>query len=82
MSDRPRGGRRHEDFPDVVERDQTILSHLGRAGYSRNQLAAIMGLTPRKISYALHRLRSRGLVAHVPRGNEGHGYWIKTKTEG
>ena len=79
MSDRPRGGRRHEDFPDVVTRDEEILEYLCWADpgpkSSRNVIAKLFGTEPRKVSYALDRLRKRGLVEHVPHGNEGHGYW-------
>ena len=88
MSHRPRGGRRHEDFPDVVERDESILSWVrhgprhGMPGHSRNSLAAALSLDPRLVRYALDRLRARGLVEHVPKGNEGHGYWAAINTEG
>lgn len=92
MTDRPRGGRRPEDFPDVRARDDRIMRYLTTLadamseaevwdppGMSRNELVAIMGAEPRKVSYALERLRTRGLVEHVPHGNEGHGYWKITE---
>lgn len=75
-SDRPRGGRRPEDFPDVRERDARILEFLtGRGQISRNDLARYLSIPRRKVSYALHRLRSAGKVRRVPQGNEGHGTW-------
>lgn len=85
MGDRPKGGRRPEDFPDVMARDREILEYLGSVGQgpmtTRNLIAKMMSLEPRKVSYALERLRARGLVEHVPHGNEGHGYWTKTTEE-
>lgn len=82
-SDRPKGGRRSEDFPEARHRDDRVIAHLRRyfpAGATRNVIAIMLGEDDhRKITYALHRLRSRGLVRHVPKGNEGHGYWIAIK---
>jgi DNA-binding GntR family transcriptional regulator len=88
MSDRPRGGRRPEDFPEAVRLDEQIV-HMLRTmrdpfreptGLSRNELAALSGADPRRVRYSLNRLRSRGLVVHINKGNEGHGYWaVKTK---
>jgi len=83
MSDRPRGGRRSEDYPDAVRLDESVIHMLrtmtrpGRdpQGLSRNELAGLTGCTRLKIRYSLNRLRARGLVQHVPKGNEGHGYW-------
>lgn len=76
-NDRPRGGRRPEEFPDARERDARVLTELRHnpAGLTRNQIALELDQEPRKISYALHRLRSAGKIRRVPRGNEGHGYW-------
>lgn len=95
MTDRPRGGRRPEDFPDVRARDSQIMELLTTLadamsevgvwdppGMSRNELVAILGTEPRKVSYALERLRARSLVEHVPHGNEGHGYWKTTEQGG
>lgn len=77
---RPRGGRRPEDFPEVRERDARILHVVWLAGpVSRNYLADLLDLPPRKVSYALHRLRSAGKVRRVAEGNEGHGYWEAIK---
>jgi len=80
---RPRGGRRPEDFPAAVIRDQIVMEYLGSVGdgpmITRNLIAKSMGTEPRLISYSLERLRSRGLVEHVPHGNEGHGYWKITE---
>ena len=88
-NDRPRGGRRAEDFPEARTRDDRVLSYLvnaARSHYSvrvrstRNMIATDLDENePRKITYALHRLRSRGLVRRVPVGNEGHGYWEATE---
>lgn len=80
MSDRPKGGRRAEDYPDVVARDRRVVDLLEEAGpLDRNSVARALALEPRTISYALERLRERGLVKHVPHGNEGHGYWAATE---
>jgi uncharacterized membrane protein len=73
--DRPRGGRRPEDFPEARALDDLVLGMLRTGRETRNELAGIAGVPKRKVSYALHRLRSRGLVRRIPRGNEGHGYW-------
>jgi len=79
---RPRGGRRPEDFPDARMRDVLVLAALRQGGQaSRNNLADRLGEDPRKIRYALNRLRARGLVVHIKKGNEGHGYWAVTKKE-
>lgn len=89
MSDRPRGGRRPEDYPEAVRRDEQVL-HLLRTmnrpgrepgGLSRNELSGLTGETRLKVRYSLNRLRRRGLVEHVSKGNEGHGYWAVTKKE-
>lgn len=91
---RPRGGRRPEDFPEARQRDDAVLRYLDedrrglpylRNKATRNAIAYDLGEDdPRKIKYALHRLRARGLVRHVAKGNEGHGYWELTEkgTEG
>lgn len=84
MSDRPRGGRRPEDYPDVQARDNRIvylIRKYGRPGISRNELADLAGETRLKVRYSLNRLRRRGLVEHVSKGNEGHGYWAVKETE-
>lgn len=83
--DRPKGGRRSQDYPEAVARDMRVLTYLkdnARSHYSiresatRNTIAAdLEEADPRKVTYALHRLRRRGLVRHVAKGNEGHGYW-------
>jgi hypothetical protein len=70
--------------PQVVTRDAEALSVLrdaGTAGLSRNEVAGRLGVAPRLASYALHRLRRLGIVRHVPRGNEGHGYWAVSGTK-
>ena len=79
-TDRPKGGRRPEDFPDARVRDRSVINNLARAGMTRNQLAVALGVEhrPQLITYSLHRLRRRGLVAHVAKGCEGHGYWTLT----
>ena len=83
-SERPKGGRRAEDFPDAVARDRAVLNYLKGASHhwssreasTRNVIAADLGESdPRKIAYSLHRLRRRGQVQHVSKGNEGHGFW-------
>lgn len=84
---RPRGGRRPEDFPDARMRDSLVLAALRRGGrMSRNTLADRLQEDPKRIRYALNRLRSRGLVVHINKGNEGHGYWAvatkETETDG
>jgi predicted ArsR family transcriptional regulator len=82
MSDRPKGGRRPEDFPEVRDRDDRILKVLWLAGpVSRNYLADLLDIEPRMVRYALERLRSRGLAEHIAKGNEGHGYWAAIKDE-
>lgn len=77
MLDRPKGGRRPEDFPDARRMDDCVISCLRDrpVGATRNLIAELLDVEPRKITYALHRLRSRGLVTHVARGCEGHGFW-------
>lgn len=86
---RPKGGRRPEDFPEARQRDDAVLRYLISAAQShysiriqstRNRIACDLNEDdPRKIRYALHRLRARGLVRHVAEGNEGHGYWELTE---
>jgi predicted MarR family transcription regulator len=81
-------GRRPEHFPEARERDRRVLEYLEndwhglphmRNKASRNTIAYDLNEDdPRKIKYALHRLRRRGLVKHVAKGNEGHGYWALT----
>lgn len=89
MSDRPRTGRRSEDYPEAVRLDEYVIHMLrtmtqpGRepGGLSRNELAGLAQVDRRKIRYSLNRLRSRGLVRHIPKGNEGHGYWAVVQKE-
>jgi predicted MarR family transcription regulator len=80
-TDRPRGGRRPEDFPEARARDEKIIDLLRTyGGMTRNDLATNLYLDdrPKLVTYALHRLRLRGLVHHTPKGNEGHGAWAVT----
>jgi predicted transcriptional regulator len=89
MSDRPRGGRRSEDYPEAVQLDRVVrqlllmVKDLDRdpPGLSRNDLSEALQMDRRKIRYSLNRLRARGLVQHIPKGNEGHGYWAVVKKE-
>lgn len=89
MSDRPRGGRRPEDFPEAMARDDRILKYLRDAAHhwttresvTRNLIWVDLGIDPRLVSYSLERLRDRGLVEHIPKGNEGHGYWAAIRNE-
>lgn len=87
-TDRPRGGRRPDEFPLARERDVVIMNLLKNnpSGLTRNQIVdhlAALGLAdrPRLITYALNRLRGAGRVGHVPEGHEGHGYWTRTVKE-
>lgn len=75
--DRPRGGRRPEDFPAARRMDAAVTACLRDrpTGATRNLIAELIGADPHRVTYALHRLRSRGVVEHVARGCEGHGYW-------
>lgn len=70
-------GRRPEDFPEARKRDAKVLGMLHRSspGLTRNHLAALVHESPDSVRYALDRLRNRGLVIHVAKGHEGHGYW-------
>jgi hypothetical protein len=83
-TDRPKGGRRPEEFPEARARDRAVLSWLGNGplhghpGHTRNSLAAALATDRKLITYSLARLRRRGLVEHVARGCEGHGYWVLT----
>jgi hypothetical protein len=74
---RPKGGRRPGDFPDAVFRDYTVIELLRYrpVGATRNLIAELLETEPRKITYSLQRLAARGLVEHVARGCEGHGFW-------
>jgi hypothetical protein len=78
VSDRPRGGRRREDFPDVRARDARVLAELTRRGRAtRNEIALAVGRAnaPRLVTYSLERLRAEGDVEQVRQGNGGRGYW-------
>lgn len=86
MSDtRPRGGRRPEDFPEAMELDRRVLGALRsikpETGWTRNDLSRHLGADRRRVRYSLNRLRARGLVVHIPKGNEGHGYWAVAEKE-
>lgn len=82
-------GRKPEHFPEARERDRRVFEYLAndrrgdphmRNKATRNTIAYDLNEDdPRKITYALHRLRRRGLVEHVAKGNEGHGYWALTQ---
>jgi hypothetical protein len=83
--------RRSEDFPEARQRDDLVASLLCLAaapgaredypGMSRNDLSRATGYGKLKIRYSLNRLRARGLVEHVRKGNEGHGYWAVVTKE-
>lgn len=83
MTDRPRGGRRPEDFPDVRARDARILKILTSVAMTRNGLANRVGLAdhPRLVTYSLERLRDQGKVEQVRHGNGGRGYWKITEDD-
>lgn len=85
MTTANKGGRRPEDFPEARKRDELIIKLLRAepGGLTRNQLAMATGDmdNPRRVTYALHRLRMARKVGHVPEGNEGHGYWTLTLKE-
>lgn len=89
MDNRPRGGRRSEDYPEAVARDTIILGLLRGVwpgGFSRNELADRADCTRAQARYSLNRLRARGRVQHIKQGNEGHGFWAvaekETETDG
>jgi hypothetical protein len=72
---RPKGGRRREDFPEIIARDELIFEELRRGPRGRNELADQFGLKLKLITYALDRLRDQGRVRHIKQGNQGHGVW-------
>ena len=75
-----RAGRRSEDYPEVTQRDDRILKVLWLVGpVSRTYLARLFDLPPRKVTYALNRLRTQGKVRRIREGNEGHGYWVAVR---
>ena len=78
------GGRKPEDFPEARKRDRRVLALLRRyadTGLTRNSLAHRTGDSPLKIRYSLNRLRNQGLVEHIRKGREGHGYWAVVEKE-
>lgn len=87
--ERPKGGRRPEDFPEARARDRAVLEYVRDDRYglphlrnkaTRNMIAYDLDEdNPRLISRSLERLKRRGLVRHVAKGNEGHGYWVAVR---
>lgn len=78
--------RKSEDYPEAVARDARVhgllsLAAVAEAGMSRNKLAEVIGCTGQQIRYSLDRLRKRGQVEHIRKGNEGHGYWAVVTKE-
>lgn len=80
-TDRPRGGRRPEEFPAARRTDDAVISCLRNrpVGATRNLISELLDIPHRRVTYALHRLRARGLVEHIARGCEGHGFWKLTE---
>jgi hypothetical protein len=79
-TDRPKGGRRPEEFPEARMRDRAVILCLGNRpeGATRNLISDLLATDRKLITYSLARLRHLGLVEHVARGCEGHGYWVLT----